>query len=115
MQFRHYPYASSYRNGVFLAAGYAYEHGVAYFSETINTQDNQTDIVKKVIYDPHHIDMTIGFSTILDHKFMLEAYVSNILTLSKGRGGVDYPRINDATGFRTELGVKMGVARFRRK
>ena len=46
---------------------------------------------------------------------MLEAYVSNILTLSKGRGGVDYPRINDATGFRTELGVKMGVARFRRK
>ena len=52
MQFRHYPYASSYRNGVFLAAGYAYEHGVAYFSETVNTQDNQTDIVKKVHLRP---------------------------------------------------------------
>jgi|GEM_PF-2756276 hypothetical protein len=115
MQYRHYPYASRYRNGVYFAAGYAYEHGVAYFNQTVGTQDNQTETVKKVHYDPHHLDMTIGFTTIVQHKFMLEAYLSNILTLSKGRGGVDYPRINDATGFRTELGIKMGVARFRRK
>ena len=60
------------------------------------------------------IDVTVGFTTILIHKFMLDAYVSNILTLSKGRGAENFPRVNDATGFRTEVGFKMGIARFRR-
>ena len=115
IQYRHYPHANSYRNGVYFAGGYAYEHSTAYFRRSTGTLDGNRHFVKKVLYDPHHLDMTIGFTTIISHKFILDAYVSNILTISKGRGGVDFPRINDATGFRTELGIKMGVARFRRK
>jgi len=46
---------------------------------------------------------------------MLDVYLSNILTLSKAGAGKLYGRINDATGVRTELGVKFGLARFRRK
>jgi len=115
LRFRHYPYATRYRNGVYVAGGYAYEHSIAYFERTRVTQDGDEKFVKSVLYDPHHFDVTIGFTTILNHKLVVEAYVANILTLSKGRGKVDFPRINDATGFRTELGVKMGVARFRRK
>lgn len=114
MQYRHYPNSSPYRNGVYFGYGYGYEHSVAYFSKLIGPQDDKTELVKKVHYDPHHIDVTVGFTTILIHKFMLDAYVSNILTLSKGRGAENFPRVNDATGFRTEVGFKMGIARFRR-
>ncbi|MFT5513773.1 MAG: hypothetical protein ACI8SE_002183 [Bacteroidia bacterium] len=115
MQYRHYPTSSRYRNGVYFGYGYSYEHSIGYFSKLVGNHGEQTEVLKKVIYDPHHLDVTIGFTTIISHKFILDAYVSNILTLSKRRGAESFPRINDATGFRTEVGFKMGVARFRRK
>lgn len=115
-QYRYYPMASTYRNGVYFGYGYSYEHSVAFYSTRVQTGPNDfIDLVKKVHYDPHNFDVTVGFTTIISHKYILDAYVSNILTLSKGQGGIEFPRINDATGFRTELGIKMGAARFRRK
>ncbi|MFT5725471.1 MAG: hypothetical protein ACI9JN_002596 [Bacteroidia bacterium] len=115
VQYRHYPSTTRYRNGVYFGYGYAYEHSVAHFVSSTETSTGFENQVKTVYYDPHNLDLTLGFTTILSHKFILDAYVSNILTLSKGRGAEDFPRINDATGFRTELGFKMGFARFRRK
>lgn len=116
VQYRHYPTSTTYRNGVYFGYGYSYEHSVAYFDDRIKVSDDKfEDFVRKVYYDPHNFDITVGFTTIINHRFILDGYLSNILTLSKGRGGEHYPRVNDATGFRTELGFKMGAARFRRK
>jgi hypothetical protein len=115
IQYRVYPTSTRFRNGVYYGYGYNYEHGVAYFHNRTQIDNEPVDVVKKVLYDPHNFDITIGFTTILGHKYILDGYVSNILTLSKGRGSSEFSRINEATGFRTELGFKMGIARFRRR
>ncbi len=110
MQYRHYPTASLYRSGVYFAGGYAYEHSNYVFNESFDGEST-----KKIQFDPHTLDFTVGFTTIIDHRFMLDFYVSNMLTLSKGKGKETYPRINDATGFRSEVGFKLGLAKFFKK
>jgi len=109
-EYRYYPYANSYRNGMYLGLGYAYEHSRAYFP---GNESGDPPVV--ALFDPHHFATTIGMTTTLNHILMLDVYLSNILTLSKAGAGKLYGRINDATGVRTELGVKFGLARFRRK
>lgn len=116
MQYRHYPMATDYRNGVYFGYGYSYEHSNAFYNDKLQLSDMSfVDVVKRVQYDPHNFDVTVGFTTIVGHRYILDGYVSNILTISKGQGAKEFPRINDATGFRTELGFKMGIARFKRK
>lgn len=115
VQYRHYLMADQFRNGTYIGFGYSYEHSVAYVSSSETVDFVTTKTTDKIYYDPHNLDVTVGFTTILAHRYILDGYVSNILTLSKGRGGVTYPRINDATGFRTELGFKFGAAKFKRR
>lgn len=114
-QYRYYPTTSRYRNGMYMGLGYSIEHATNYFNEVQERDGVFTTQQNKREYTPNNFDFTLGFTTIIGHRYILDAYLSNILTLSKGVNSAPYGRINEATGIRTELGVKFGIARFRKK
>ena len=115
-EYRYYPTASAFRNGMYLGAGYAYEHAMNVFRWNEFTPDGEfLEFEKMEHYDPHHLNLTLGFTTILQYQYMVEAYISNILTISKGNNGGEFGRVGEATGLRTVAGVKFGLARFRGK
>lgn len=115
-QFRHYPRASLFRNGAFIGAGMSAEYTKNIFRNEIFRNGRVEETRTEEEHFPVNVDCTLGFTTILDHRYMLEAYLSNIFTLTnKGVDVPEYGRVNEALGVRTELGVKFGIARFTRK
>ncbi|MCB9263311.1 MAG: hypothetical protein H6607_13130 [Flavobacteriales bacterium] len=104
LQYRLYPAANLYRNGLYYGIGYDFEKSKA---TMVNNKDT---IVGQ--YFPHQFSTSIGFTTILNDVYLIDLYVSGILTLSKSAYTI-YPRPNEASGVRTEMGIKFGIAQFK--
>ncbi len=110
-QYRYYPYASTFRSGIYLGTGYQYEHA----KNTFANRENQAWAGGTYLYDIHAMDFTMGVTTIIGYRYIIDTYVSNVLTLSKPVNSAPYGRLSEASGLRTVVGIKFGMARFRRK
>lgn len=111
VQYRYYPYADLFRNGIYMGTGYQYEHA----QNTFRNRENQSWAGGTYLYDIHAVDLTMGVTTVIGYRYLIDAYVSHMLTLSKPVNSAPYARMSEASGMRTVVGLKFGIARFRRR